>query len=111
MVSFLPHTQFAGMNGGCHPFSRQESVSAPLCRAKPCVVIGRADNQLDAPFSLQASRVLTWCSTEVLSCSPGLIVAELPFKKVQDPYTPSFRLAHHWLYIVLLLHGVVCAIH
>ena len=52
----LPHTQLDGRIGGCHPYLRQRaSLKAPLCSAKPCSVIGRAESQLDAPFSPELS--------------------------------------------------------
>ena len=58
MVYCLPRTQFDGRCGGHHPYLRQRaSLKAPLCSAKPCSAIGRDESQLDAPFSLEASRI------------------------------------------------------
>ena len=57
LVYCLPQTQFDGWCGGRHPYLRQRaSLKAPLSNAKPCSAIGRDESQLDAPFSLEASR-------------------------------------------------------
>ena len=59
MVSCFPQTHFAGKSGGLHPYLRHRaSLKAPLCRAKPCSAMGRAESQLEAPFSLEASSAL-----------------------------------------------------
>ena len=52
-VRGLPQTQVDGRFGGRQPYRRHKaSRKAPLCRAKPCSAIGKADSQLEAPFSL-----------------------------------------------------------
>ena len=59
MVKCFPQTQLAGRSGGRHPYLRHRaSLNAPLCRAKPCSAIGRAESQLEAPFSFETSNAL-----------------------------------------------------
>ena len=59
MVKCYPQTQLAGRSGGLHPYLRyRASLNAPLCRAKPCSAIGRAESQLEAPFSFEISNAL-----------------------------------------------------
>ena len=73
MVRCFPHTQFAGKSGGCHPYLRHRaSLKAPLCRAKPCSAMGRADSQLDAPFSFETSSALFILIGSLLDSSMAL---------------------------------------
>ena len=82
MVRCFPHTQFAGKSGGCHPYLRHRaSLKAPLCRAKPCSAMGRADSQLDAPFSLETSSALFILIGSLLDSSMALF-----FSCCQDLY-------------------------
>ena len=73
MVRCFPHTQFAGKSGGCYPYLRHRaSLKAPLCRAKPCSAMGRADSQLDAPFSFETSSALFILIGSLLDSSMAL---------------------------------------
>ena len=46
---------------GCQPYRKHRaSLKAPLCRANPCSEMGRAESQLEAPFSEQIVRA--FCS-------------------------------------------------
>ena len=59
MVKCFPQTQLAGRSGGRHPYLRHRaSLNAPLHRAKLCSAIGRAESQLEVPFSFETSNVL-----------------------------------------------------
>ena len=59
MPKDLPQTHEDGRLGGRQPYRRQiASRKAPLCKAKPCSAIGRAESQLEAPFSLLTSMTL-----------------------------------------------------
>ena len=76
MVYCLPQTQFDGRCGGRHPYLRlRASLKSPLCRAKPCSAIGRDESQLDAPFSLEASRALCWLWGILLNKSLAHVVS------------------------------------
>ena len=49
-LNWMPHTQWDGRHGGCQPYLRHRvSLKAPLCAA--CSAMGKADSQLEAPFS------------------------------------------------------------
>ena len=59
LVRSTPQTQFVGRSGGRHPYLRHiASLNAPLCRANPCSAMGRAESQLEAPFSFETSSAL-----------------------------------------------------
>jgi len=55
-VKSLPHTQCEGNNDGVKPYCKQMvSMNSPLWREKPYCSSGSADNQEEAPFSMQDS--------------------------------------------------------
>ena len=59
MEKCWPQTQWEGICGGRQPYRRHKaSLNAPLCSANPCSEIGRAESQLEAPFSEQKIRAL-----------------------------------------------------
>ena len=61
MENCWPQTQWEGRCCGRQPYRRHKaSLKAPLCKANPCSEIGKAESQLDAPFSEQMVRV--FCS-------------------------------------------------
>ena len=52
----LPHMHLLGRRVGCQLYLRHKaSRKAPLCRAKPCSCMGRAESHVEAPFSLPSS--------------------------------------------------------
>ena len=55
----LPQAHFDGVSEGDQPYLRASaSWKAPLWRAKPCSVRGRAVNQVEDPFSVAKSMAL-----------------------------------------------------
>ena len=61
MVKCWPQTQWEGRCDGRHPYRKHRaSLKAPLCRANPCSEMGKAESQLEAPFSEQIVRA--FCS-------------------------------------------------
>ena len=61
MVKWWPQTQWEGRCDGHQPYHKHRaSLKAPLCRENPCSEMGRAESQLEAPFSEQIVR--TSCS-------------------------------------------------
>ena len=60
----LPQLHVCGLSVRRQPYLRfNASLIAPLWRSKPCLAIGRTDNQMDAPFS--------WERLDRLSCLVG----------------------------------------
>ena len=56
---FWPQTQWEGRYEGRQPYRKQRaSLKAPLCRANPCSEMGKAESQLEAPFSEHIERTL-----------------------------------------------------
>ena len=48
-----PQTQCEGVRAGSQPYLRHRaSTKAPLCKQKPCSLMGRVVSQLEEPFSL-----------------------------------------------------------
>ena len=51
-VKLVPHTQLVGIRSGGQPYLRASaSAKAPLCKQKPCSLMGSVVNQLDSPLS------------------------------------------------------------
>ena len=77
----LPLTQVVGRPGR-HPKCKQRaSRKAPLWSAKPCSVMGKAESQLEAPFSLGSTYDAQICRATKARAS--LRSAEADLKEVQ----------------------------